>query len=476
MFVIKAPKTIAIGAAFGAVLGVPWGADAGSPAESDQSKALARLELLGLPLEPSALSRVVATRDRALIDLCLTAGLDVNGAGPLGRSPLHVAVLSRDWELARRLLAWGAKAESADDCGMTPLMVTAFRGHLETLRALLEQGARPESADAAGRTAVHYAVAARGREMMLALLDRTPGLDRPCADGRDLLELAFDSGDWEIVCPILERSAPLPSWSSAAQKALTRALQQRDVPRAKLLLRRHAVPPTPEGRNQPLLAYAVLNGNATLCDLLLEAGASPNTVLSTPVEKEFVDLLSGKFLRHYVEHDHGVTVLMLAAGQAHARLVKSLLAKGAASGAATRRHKMVALYFASRTESPETQQLLIAGAPAPEKLRVEISLTLQEAVLYQNGTPLFKTGISTGRTGFTTPAGQFVVSDKQRDHRSTIYKVPMPYFLRLSCRDFGMHEGYVSGAPESHGCIRLPPKAARRLFKEVPIGTLVTIR
>ncbi|MEP6777567.1 MAG: L,D-transpeptidase family protein, partial [Chthoniobacterales bacterium] len=77
--------------------------------------------------------------------------------------------------------------------------------------------------------------------------------------------------------------------------------------------------------------------------------------------------------------------------------------------------------------------------------------------------------------GFSTPPGQYVVTDKDRDHRSTIYKVEMPYFMRLNCRDFGMHEGVVPRYAASHGCIRLPAAAARKLFAEIPIGTVVRI-
>jgi lipoprotein-anchoring transpeptidase ErfK/SrfK len=52
----------------------------------------------------------------------------------------------------------------------------------------------------------------------------------------------------------------------------------------------------------------------------------------------------------------------------------------------------------------------------------------------------------------------------------------MPYFMRLSCLDFGMHEGVVPNYPASHGCIRLPGDAARRLFAEIPVGTLVSVK
>ena len=52
----------------------------------------------------------------------------------------------------------------------------------------------------------------------------------------------------------------------------------------------------------------------------------------------------------------------------------------------------------------------------------------------------------------------------------------MPYFMRLSCQDFGLHEDRVTGRPAAHGCVRLPGKVARRLFSEVPIGTWASIK
>jgi len=69
-----------------------------------------------------------------------------------------------------------------------------------------------------------------------------------------------------------------------------------------------------------------------------------------------------------------------------------------------------------------------------------------------------------------------VITDKERNHRSTIYHVDMPYFMRLSCLDFGMHEGVVPNYPASHGCIRLPGETARKLFAEIPIGTVVAVQ
>lgn len=47
--------------------------------------------------------------------------------------------------------------------------------------------------------------------------------------------------------------------------------------------------------------------------------------------------------------------------------------------------------------------------------------------------------------------------------------------MRLSCRDFGLHRGVVESHPAAHGCIRLPSDVARKLFAEIPVGTLVSI-
>jgi lipoprotein-anchoring transpeptidase ErfK/SrfK len=109
-------------------------------------------------------------------------------------------------------------------------------------------------------------------------------------------------------------------------------------------------------------------------------------------------------------------------------------------------------------------------------LHIEITLASQQVSLIKDGVPIFNTVCSTGREGYSTQVGDYVITDKERSHRSTIYKVEMPYFMRLSCLDFGMHSGVVPNYPASHGCIRLPDDAARKLFAEIPIGTLVTVK
>jgi L,D-transpeptidase catalytic domain len=169
-------------------------------------------------------------------------------------------------------------------------------------------------------------------------------------------------------------------------------------------------------------------------------------------------------------------VLMLAAGLGQESYVRALLDVGADRNRATKYNKMLALYIAAETGQWRCTQILLGGGPSPDQLRLEISLASQRVALIKDGVPVFHTECSTGRRGYSTRTGQFVITDKERNHRSTIYHVEMPYFMRLSCLDFGMHAGMVPNYPASHGCIRLPSDAARKFFSEIPIGTLVTVQ
>jgi hypothetical protein len=84
--------------------------------------------------------------------------------------------------------------------------------------------------------------------------------------------------------------------------------------------------------------------------------------------------------------------------------------------------------------------------------------------------------ISSGRIGFSTPTGIFVVTEKDRDHHSNLYhNAPMPFFLRLTDGGVGMHAGVLPGYPASHGCIRLPEVMAHELYLHVEPGAFVQV-
>lgn len=398
-----------------------------------------------ISISPSELVRAVTIQRDSLIELCLIDHIDPNGHDAQGRTPLLIATSQQDWKTAQRLMGVGALVDLADKNGFTPLMAAAMHGNLEIFRELL---ARSTNLHAEARS----------------------------KDGNDLLGMALDGGNPKVVKSVLELWPTLPQWRTSTRRALQAALMTGDKSEIQLLLSKHSAPPTPEGKNVPLLAYAVAGNDSSLFGALLSCGADPNTVLPSRCDKDFLALLPSKAFSSYIEGDKGLTVLMLAAGLDREDFLHALLAGGASRNQLTKRDKMSALDIAAETGHWRSSQILLGGGPSPDQLRIEISLALQRVALVKNGVPVYRTQCSTGRQGYSTKTGEFVITNKERNHRSTIYHVEMPYFMRLSCLDFGMHAGVVPNYPASHGCIRLPEEAARKFFSEIPVGTLVTVQ
>jgi ankyrin repeat protein len=398
-----------------------------------------------ISISPEELVRAVTIQRDSLIDLCLIEHVDPNGRDGQGRTPLLIATSQQDRNTARRLVDAGALVDLADQNGFTPLMAAAMHGNLELFRLLL---ARIANLRAEAQT----------------------------QDGRDLVGMALDGGNPEIVEIVLERLPVMPQWRTSTLRALTAALQAGKKDQIRLLLGKHSAAPTPEGKSVPFLAYSIAGNNSSLFGTLLACGADPNTVLPSRCDKDFLAMLSAKSLRSYVEEDRNLTMVMLAAGLGQDEYLRALLDAGGARNRLTSRNKMSALDIAAETGHWRAAQILLGGGPPPDRLRLEISLGLQRVALVKNGVPVYRTHCSTGRPGYSTKTGEFVITNKERNHRSTIYHVDMPYFMRLSCLDFGMHAGYVPNYPASHGCIRLPEEAARKFFSEIPVGTLVSVQ
>ncbi len=140
----------------------------------------------------------------------------------------------------------------------------------------------------------------------------------------------------------------------------------------------------------------------------------------------------------------------------------------------------------------------IVGAPS-----MVINLTLQTASFYKGDKLVGVSAISSGREGFDTPTGSYKIIGKKIDHASNLYGdfvdaagnvvvknvaskdpappgakfrgAPMPYFMRLTNTGVGMHQGFLPGVPDSHGCIRMPEKMVKIYWDNTPIGTPVSV-
>ncbi len=110
-----------------------------------------------------------------------------------------------------------------------------------------------------------------------------------------------------------------------------------------------------------------------------------------------------------------------------------------------------------------------------------VSITQQKAYLYRNGVRVAVTTVSTGMKGYDTPTGVFTILQKNKDHKSSLYKdsqnrpAAMPYMQRLTWDGIALHSGNLPGYPASHGCVRMPDGFARRLFAETELGMTVIV-
>ena len=141
---------------------------------------------------------------------------------------------------------------------------------------------------------------------------------------------------------------------------------------------------------------------------------------------------------------------------------------------------------------------------APRNSRVEILLKEQRGRLYINGEIAMDFPICSGRVGgHETPRGSFRITQKAREHRSSLYgcfvdgedkivksgvtasqKAPagarfrgttMPYWMRFNGA-IGMHVGDVFRTEASHGCVRVPVEACSILFEKLAVGSQVIVK
>jgi hypothetical protein len=231
-----------------------------------------------------------------------------------------------------------------------------------------------------------------------------------------------------------------------------------------------------EADGQFLLVLATLRRQSDAVHLLLAMGADPDAKTQHPMDPALIEMQAVKDLRQSLERDRELTPLMIATARGDVAGVEYLLSVGASQRHYTRVNKRYAINFASLQGYNYIMQLLLGRRPGEEsEQRVVISLGKQRAVIYRDGEEVDSSVVSTGRKGYATPAGTFVITNKHTSWISTIYKVPMPWFMRLSCSSIGLHAGNIPGYPASHGCIRLPSAKAKQFFAQLRVGDVVEI-
>ena len=126
----------------------------------------------------------------------------------------------------------------------------------------------------------------------------------------------------------------------------------------------------------------------------------------------------------------------------------------------------------SNKSEPKAKSQEVAKGP----LQIIISIADQRISVYDDGTLIARSSVSTGVQGHPTPVGVFSIIGKELWHRSNIYSAaPMPYMQRITWSGIALHAGVLPGHPASHGCIRLANDFAIRLWRLTKRGTRVII-
>ena len=234
----------------------------------------------------------------------------------------------------------------------------------------------------------------------------------------------------------------------------------------------HFATPTPD------FFAAAATGNLAQLQQSLAEGVSVDATVPAILPPE----MTAQFTPHsrcgLLFNDPGATALMFAVAAGRTEAAAALI-EAKANREARTRSGIRPLDIAAERNDTEAMQLLLGVTPASDAahLSISVDLSTQKAVLSRDGQPVLVTKVCSGKKEKPTPPGKYVVTQKYTEWHSSLYhNASMPFFLRLSCSPVGLHAGYISDSPASHGCVRLPPEVARKFYDIVPRGTLVTIQ
>jgi lipoprotein-anchoring transpeptidase ErfK/SrfK len=107
------------------------------------------------------------------------------------------------------------------------------------------------------------------------------------------------------------------------------------------------------------------------------------------------------------------------------------------------------------------------AAPASARVVAKVDISSQRMFVSVDGQHYATWKVSTARRGYHTPRGVFRPKRMKRMHYSHKYDMsPMPYsiFLKGGYAIHGTDSIRRLGRPASHGCIRLHPRNARKLY------------
>jgi ankyrin repeat protein len=247
-----------------------------------------------------------AGRDLALIDAAkrgdrqavwalLQKSADVTVASPDGSTALHWAAENNDQEMVKMLIRAGASATATNRYGVQPIAHAAVNGNADMIAALLEAGADPNASLPEGETAIMTAARAGNPKALQILIAHGANVNaRDSSRGQSALMWAAGRNNADAVRVLVKAGAEVSARTNNPSKSTGRMSESGNT--------FSAAPPT---GFTPLL-FAVRAGSIQAVEVLVEAGANVNDLLSD-----------------------GESALIVAAANAHWQLADFLLDHGA---------------------------------------------------------------------------------------------------------------------------------------------------
>ncbi len=114
----------------------------------------------------------------------------------------------------------------------------------------------------------------------------------------------------------------------------------------------------------------------------------------------------------------------------------------------------------------------------PSAVKVMLSTGAQRLYVVEGSEVLLATPVSVGKASSPTPHGVYPIRAKTAHRRrasSPGAGYPMTYWMEFYNPAYGMHWGFIKPQPSTMGCVRIPLKAAKKVFDMVRVGTPIHI-
>lgn len=437
--------------------------------------------------------------DLDVVDLLIGKGADPSFTCEGGKAPLIEAVSLGNLAIAHQLIAAGAKMDKE------ALLAEAYlRRDDPLMNLLLSSGADPESTLPGGKDRV-FDVAVRdgatgavrtllaagakiGDNLWAALLTGQDDLIRlilkaganprqPGPDGQDPLDYCLTNERYAAARELLAGGADPNARFDETETWLSKSVREGNRDIALALIESGATVKGMKAKDgHSLLGWAIANKMTDVSIALIKAGVDLDADEKIPAREEFAAKFESTTFRYHLQTDSRIKPIMLASAQRNHDIAQALMDAGAKRNAYSRRYLSGAIIGSWYKDTRMQQICLIGKVPDPQPRYLVVDLSSQRVTLFENGVATFSTACSTGRSGYRTPPGEYVISDKHRHHTSTLYHSSMPFFQRFSFAAFGIHQGHLPGYPASHGCIRLPYSSAQHLFGKLEVGDYAVIQ